>query len=223
MRVNMRSCRRGRLQFKKGSMMWTPWVHLHTSNSGTPGCPGATTRSSSATSRCSTMTDTTSWASYSGLCQKIELHHAVKEQRPRMHRRRPNMTAQEGPLGLGSKRRGNPPSGCESHVGAARPASPLMRVPHTLFPPRVLGVVPPSLLYLIRVPFVFQLEFCFTSSFSYIRPHTNTWCPLWFRTPPSSDIKIARLKFLFILQLRTRIVIRDQADVASTRSVSTRS
>jgi hypothetical protein len=48
-------------------------------------------------------------------------------------------------------------------------------------------------------------------------------CPLWFRTPPSSDIKIARLRFLFILRLRTGIDLRDQADLASARSVTIRS
>jgi hypothetical protein len=42
-------------------------------------------------------------------------------------------------------------------------------------------------------------------------------------TPPSSDIKIACLKFLFVLRLQTRIDLRGQADLAPTRSVTTRS
>jgi hypothetical protein len=37
------------------------------------------------------------------------------------------------------------------------------------------------------------------------------------QTPPSSDIKIARLRFLFVLRLRTRNDLRDQADLASAR------
>jgi hypothetical protein len=37
------------------------------------------------------------------------------------------------------------------------------------------------------------------------------------QTPPSSDIKIARLKFLFVLRLRTGIDLRDQADLAPAR------
>jgi hypothetical protein len=40
------------------------------------------------------------------------------------------------------------------------------------------------------------------------------------QTPPSSDIKIARLRFLFILRLRTGIDLRDQADLASARLVT---
>jgi hypothetical protein len=40
------------------------------------------------------------------------------------------------------------------------------------------------------------------------------------QTPPSSDIKIARLRFLFVLQLRTGIDLRDQADLAPARSVT---
>jgi hypothetical protein len=59
-----------------------------------------------------------------------------------------------------------------------------------------------------------------TSSFSYTRTHTNMCCPLWFKTPPSSDIKIARLRFLFVLRLRTRIDLHDQADLAPARSVT---
>jgi hypothetical protein len=35
-----------------------------------------------------------------------------------------------------------------------------------------------------------------------------------------SDIKIARLKFLSILRLRTGIALRDQADLAPARSVT---
>jgi hypothetical protein len=44
---------------------------------------------------------------------------------------------------------------------------------------------------------------------------------VWFRTPPSSDIVIARIFFLFVLRLRTGNDLRDQADLASTRSVTT--
>jgi hypothetical protein len=40
------------------------------------------------------------------------------------------------------------------------------------------------------------------------------------QTPPSSDIKIARLRFLFVLRLRTGIDLRDQADLALARSVT---
>jgi hypothetical protein len=40
------------------------------------------------------------------------------------------------------------------------------------------------------------------------------------QTPPSSDIKIARLKFLFVLRLRTGIDLRDQADLAPARLVT---
>jgi hypothetical protein len=71
--------------------------------------------------------------------------------------------------------------------------------------------------------YLLQLEFCFTSSFSYTRTRTNTCCPLWFRTPLSSDPKIARLRFLFILRLRTGIDLRDEADLAPARSVTIRS
>jgi hypothetical protein len=80
-----------------------------------------------------------------------------------------------------------------------------------------LGAAPPLL---VRVLYLLQLEFCFTSIFSYTRTFTNTCCPLWFRTPPSSDIKIARLRFVFVLLLRTRFDLRDQADLAPARSVT---
>jgi hypothetical protein len=40
------------------------------------------------------------------------------------------------------------------------------------------------------------------------------------QTPPSSDIKIVRLRFLFVLRLRTRIDLCDQVDLAPTRSVT---
>jgi hypothetical protein len=40
------------------------------------------------------------------------------------------------------------------------------------------------------------------------------------QTPPSSDIKIARLRFLFVLRLHTRIDLRDQADLAPARLVT---
>jgi hypothetical protein len=40
------------------------------------------------------------------------------------------------------------------------------------------------------------------------------------QTPPSSDIKIARLRFLFVLRLRTGIDLRDQANLAPARSVT---
>jgi hypothetical protein len=80
-----------------------------------------------------------------------------------------------------------------------------------------LGAAPPLL---VRVLYLLQLEFCFTSSFSYTRTRTNTCCPLWFKTPPSSDIKIARLRFLFVFRLRTGIDLRDQADLVPARSVT---
>jgi hypothetical protein len=40
------------------------------------------------------------------------------------------------------------------------------------------------------------------------------------QTPPSSDIKIARLRFLFILRLNAGIDLRDQADLAPARLVT---
>jgi hypothetical protein len=40
------------------------------------------------------------------------------------------------------------------------------------------------------------------------------------QTPPSSDIKIVRLRFLFILRLRTGIDLRDQDDLALARLVT---
>jgi hypothetical protein len=40
------------------------------------------------------------------------------------------------------------------------------------------------------------------------------------QTPPSSDIKIARFKFLFVLRLHTGIDLRDQADLAPARLVT---
>jgi hypothetical protein len=44
---------------------------------------------------------------------------------------------------------------------------------------------------------------------------------MYFRTPPSSDSYIAHISFLFVLQLRTGNDLRDQADLASTRLVTT--
>jgi hypothetical protein len=82
--------------------------------------------------------------------------------------------------------------------------------------PSPMGCTP----FIIRVLYLWQLEFCFTSSFSYTRTRTNMCCPLWFRTPPSSDIKNARLRFLFVLRLRTGIDLCDQADLAPARSVT---
>jgi hypothetical protein len=40
------------------------------------------------------------------------------------------------------------------------------------------------------------------------------------QTPPSSDIKNAHLKFLFVHRLRTEIDLRDQADFAPARLVT---
>jgi hypothetical protein len=40
------------------------------------------------------------------------------------------------------------------------------------------------------------------------------------QTPPSSDINIARLRFLSVLRLRTGIDLRDQADLAPARLVT---
>jgi hypothetical protein len=40
------------------------------------------------------------------------------------------------------------------------------------------------------------------------------------QTPHSSDIKIARLRFLFVLRLCTGIDLRDQADLAPVRLVT---
>jgi hypothetical protein len=86
------------------------------------------------------------------------------------------------------------------------------------------GTVAPALLftpllYLVRVLFHLELEFCFTSSCSYPRTRTNTCCPL-IQNSTSSDIKIARIFFLFVLRLRTGNDLRDQADLASARSVT---
>jgi hypothetical protein len=57
------------------------------------------------------------------------------------------------------------------------------------------GTVAPALLftpllYLVRVLFHLELEFCFTSSFSYPRTRTNMCCPLWFRTPPRVILRL---------------------------------
>jgi hypothetical protein len=87
--------------------------------------------------------------------------------------------------------------------------------PFLVAPP--LGAAPPLL---VSVLYLLELEFCFISSFSYTRACTNTCRSLWFRTPPSSDIKIAHLKFLFFLRLPTGIDLRDQADLAPTRLVT---
>jgi hypothetical protein len=93
----------------------------------------------------------------------------------------------------------------------------------------MLGAAPPLLAappleaappFLVRVMYLLQLEFCFTSSFSNTKTHTNTCCPLWFRTPPSSDIKIARLRFLFIFWLRTGIDLHNHVDHAAARSLT---
>jgi hypothetical protein len=45
-------------------------------------------------------------------------------------------------------------------------------------------------------------------------------CRRVIQTPPSSDIKIARLRFLFVLRLRTGIDLCDQADLAPGRLVT---
>jgi hypothetical protein len=45
-------------------------------------------------------------------------------------------------------------------------------------------------------------------------------CRRVIQTPPSSDIKIARLRFLFVLRLHTGMDLRDQADLAPARSVT---
>jgi hypothetical protein len=45
-------------------------------------------------------------------------------------------------------------------------------------------------------------------------------CRRVIQTPPSSEIKIACLRFLFVLRLRTGIDLRDQADLAPARLVT---
>jgi hypothetical protein len=75
------------------------------------------------------------------------------------------------------------------------------------------------LLYLVRVLFHLELEFCFTSSFSYPRTHKYVLSSV-IQNSTSSDIKIARIFFLFVLRLRTGNDLRDQANLASARSVT---
>jgi hypothetical protein len=55
------------------------------------------------------------------------------------------------------------------------PTSTMLGVAPPLLAAPALGVAPPLL---VRVLYLLQLEFCFTSSFSYTRTHTNTCCPL---------------------------------------------
>lgn len=88
------------------------------------------------------------------------------------------------------------------------------------WPPFPRGCAPSPSIYR-EVSFQFRLEFCFTSSFSYSGTRANQRCPRVFRTPPSRDNQIARILFLFVLRLRTGNDLRDQADLASTRSVTT--
>jgi hypothetical protein len=60
-----------------------------------------------------------------------------------------------------------------------------------------LGVVPPLL---VRVLYLLQLEFVLQVSFSYNRIATCRYLRV-LQTPSSSDIKIACLRFLFVLRL----------------------
>jgi hypothetical protein len=86
------------------------------------------------------------------------------------------------------------------------------------------GTVAPALLftpllYLVRVLFHLEHEFCFTYSFSYHRTRTNTCCPLWFRTPPRVILRLLA-SFSCVLRLRTGNDLRDHVDLTSARSVT---
>ena len=84
-----------------------------------------------------------------------------------------------------------------------------------------LGAAPPLPLFIEKFLFNSDLSFVLNLAFSYSGTRANQRCPRVFRTPPSSDNQIARIFFLFVLRLRTGNDLLDQADLASTRSVTT--
>jgi hypothetical protein len=92
---------------------------------------------------------------------------------------------------------------------------PKLRAPHPWSPP-TLGR---------RVSYIFSSRCLRNLSLIHLLALATTEQPPSCRrrviqTPPSSDIKIARLRFLFILRLRTGIDLCDQADLAPARSVT---
>jgi hypothetical protein len=95
--------------------------------------------------------------------------------------------------------------GLRPKLGAPHPWSPptLGRSVSYIFSSRRLRNL--SLIYLLALPTTEQPPSC--------RRRV-------IQTPPSSDIKISRLKFLFVLRLRTGIDLRDQADLAPARLVT---
>jgi hypothetical protein len=95
---------------------------------------------------------------------------------------------------------------------------PKLGAPHTWSPP-TLGC---------SVSYIFNSRRLRNLSLIYLLALTTTEQPPSCRrrviqTPPSSDIKIARLRFLFVLRLCAGIDLRDQADLAPARSVTIRS
>jgi hypothetical protein len=95
--------------------------------------------------------------------------------------------------------------GLRPKLGAPHPWSPptLGRPVSYIFSSRRLRNL--SLIYLLALATTEQPPSC--------RRHV-------IQTPPSSDIKIAHLRFLFVLRLRIGIDLRDQADLAPARSVT---
>jgi hypothetical protein len=83
-----------------------------------------------------------------------------------------------------------------------------------------LGAAPPLFMQELRLLYFRVL---FYVSLSYSRTRANLRCLRVFRTPPSSNRLDCSHLFLFVLRLRTGNDPRDQADLASARSVTTRS
>jgi hypothetical protein len=188
--VRMRSCRQGRHQFKKGRMMRTPRVHLHQQHLLLLQHRQHRLRYHLLGQLLGPVQEssTSSW------CWIMKARKTIGWPNRRPYAWTPR-TSPRGRLVL------------HPRTHNTRGGAPLLAAPP-------IGDAPPLL---VRVLYLLQLEFCFTSSFSYTRNNTNMCCPLWFRTPPSSDIKIAHLKFLFVLRLRTKIDLRDLADLAPAR------
>jgi hypothetical protein len=95
--------------------------------------------------------------------------------------------------------------GLRPKFGAPHPWSPptLGRPVSYIFSSRRLRKL--SLIYLLALATTEQPPSC---------------CRRVIQTPPSSDIKIARLRFLFFLRLRTGIDLREKTDLAPARSVT---
>jgi hypothetical protein len=80
-------------------------------------------------------------------------------------------------------------------------------------------VLRPSL-YIQELHLLCCLRVLFYVSFSYSRTRANQRCLRVFRTPPSSNRLDCSHLFLFVLRLCTGNDLRDQADLASARSVT---